>query len=150
MSTDRRGAILKRADRFEAKRVHRGFYFEPDHGDTVCERCLDKLVRAGLVVRDDPKDGQAEWYCEDPSADHDSQPLCEAPTFKIGGKEVGCGRWLQGWLTGYGAREELSHFEENGFSVRKGEHCYIWMLCENAFAEDSDEMRRLLKLARID
>lgn len=149
LSSARENTILVRAGKYEEKYVRDGFYFEPDHGDTVCRACLGRLIAAELVGRfyGVARPGQAAWFNDDPQADHDVSPRCLAPAFKIDGKEVGCGRHLHGWLTEYGARDELAAFEEGGFDIRNHEHCYLWTRCESAFGTESDEMRRLHSVA---
>lgn len=138
--------IYRRADAFEDRHVGRPYYFRPDHGGMVCRACLERLVRAGLAA-DDPLPVQAEWLCDDPDAVHDLLPLCSAPEFRLGGREVGCGRVLHGNLTTYGAREELASFADVRFDVRDHEHCYRWRLCEDALGLDGPYGQRLLDVA---
>lgn len=140
-------AIQDRARKYEAKHVRRGFYFEPDHSDTVCRSCLDKLLQSDLVLNGDvAPPGKFVWFFDDPSASHDVMPRCEVASIE---GHHGCGRMLLGWLTKYGAENELAWFEGEGFNIRNYEHCYIWLCIENAVSEQSDEFRHLLVLAGI-
>lgn len=132
--------ILRRASVYERKHVAQGYYIEDkdgrDPGEEWCRRHATQ--EAELLSEKEPA---REWeiVCVDNSANHDSPYRCEK-----------CGKYLYGWLTDYGAEEELEYLETEGFNARKGEHCYLWMLCENSFLQDSDEYRRLLKLAGIE
>lgn len=138
--------IRERAAQYDRNHVVRGYYFEPDHGDVVCWDCLQKLVSSGLVVDRDEESELPAWWPEDPSANHDTLPRCEAPAFRLDGKEVGCGKILEGFFTDYGAEDELSHFEEYGIDF-DDEECYIWDLLDMAFIDGSEEKERLYALA---
>ncbi len=137
--------IRDRAAKYQEKHVRGGYYFEPDHGDVVCRKCLNRLIRAGLVA-DDQSETLPAWHYEDPSAERDGLQWCEASSFKIDGKAVGCGVMIEGWLTDHGACEELALFEEHGFSVRRHQDCYIWDLLDVAFVTGSEEKKRLFAM----
>jgi len=122
--------IFDRANAFQKKHVLWAYYVDPDNGLDFCEKCAHAEVSRG----------KAERVCvADQSADHDSPPTCYE-----------CHRWLQGFLTDYGAREELACLEEDGFNARRHQDCWLWSLCANAFLEDSDEYRRLLAVAGVE
>lgn len=134
--------IRDRAAKYQEKQVRGGYYFEPDHGDNACWPCLERLIKAGLVTKDE-SEVLPRWNRGDDSADHDSLPRCEIYSIDGAG---GCGRILHGWLTDYGANEELAHFEEHGFNIRRHEDCYIWDLLDVAFVTGSEEKKRLFAL----
>ncbi len=119
-------AVLARAAKYESNHVRQGYYVEPDHGEHFCDRCAKKEIATAKAD---------ELYHLDPSANHDSFCAC-----------CRCGVTLHGWLTDWGASEELACLEDDGFNARRHMDCYLWMLCENSFLQDSEEMRRLLRL----
>jgi hypothetical protein len=125
--------ILRRADAFRAKHVRSGHYLENDAGEDsgveYCSRCVKKAAREG---------DYKHIHSLDPSNDHDGLAHCYA-----------CDRLLLGWLTDYGAEEELAAFEEHGFNHRRGRDCWLWSLAMNNFLRGSDEYRRLLAVAGL-
>lgn len=62
-------------------------------GDDLCRECAEKVVAAGKGEFVDGGWGAQECDCI---------PYCD-----------GCGALLSGWLTDYGAEEELAHYREN-------------------------------------
>lgn len=122
-------AILRRADNFQRHHVKQPYHVEPDDGEDLCEVC----ARARLAA------GKCESVWPTPRDVHYDSPLiC-----------VECGCLLAGWLTDYGAEEELAHLEEQGFDPEKPEDCWRWMLAENSFMEGSEEHGRLMRLAGL-
>lgn len=132
--------IIERAEAFERKHVQPGYYLEHDDnrdaGEEWCRKCVG---RVRLEMQKEATDGK--WHilrCDDTAA-HDGLYRCAR-----------CGRHLHGWLTRYGAIDELSYFESDGFNRRKGEDCYVWYLCNESFCKGSSERIRLLAVAGID
>lgn len=132
--------ILERAEAFERRKVRDGFYLENQAGEDAsgewCSRCVRKAAK-GLNA-EDPDNAPWDRYQLDHSADHDCPARCDT-----------CGADLAGWLTSYGAEEELAAFEEDGFNIRRGYDCYLWTLCENAWLPDDPRYKRLLAVAGI-
>lgn len=126
-TTEKRiASILKRASVFDKNHVKQPYYLEPDFGETYCLRCAMK----------EAANGGGDLQIGDSSANHDTLCICDV-----------CGVMLDGWLTDWGAMEELCVLEESGFNIRKGEDCYIWSLCENSFIEGTNESNRLIEVA---
>lgn len=136
--------IRRRALEYDRNHVVRGYYFEPDHGDVVCRTCLNKLIKQGLVSKDDHKSDLPTWHHDDPSAERDVIQRCEASSFRVG---VGCCKIIDGLLTEWGAFEELRHFEEHGMNFRRGDDCYIWDLMDMTFVDGTEYKERLYALA---
>lgn len=129
-------AVLSRADAYERKHVRHGYYLEHeggrDAGEEWCERCVK-------VVRQEKSDAD-QWRVKqcDPSANHDCPCHCAK-----------CGRALFGFLTDYGMREELDHYQTHGLNLRRGYECYLWGLCHTAAVEGSPEWNVLLGLLNL-
>lgn len=129
--------IKERAALYEEKHVERGYYFIPDHGETACYACKEKFRKKGFV-----RDGVTfECRREDPDWDRDNLPRCDLD-------DAGCGKILYGWVTMYGAREELAALEES-FDIRNHRDCYLWTVVENTLVPGTELHDRLLAVAGI-
>lgn len=136
--------ILSRAAAYEKAHVRDSHYFLPDHGDVLCDDCFYELEAAGKLPPN------YEPRREDASGNHDNLPTCCCDTDDFrklagtGSRAVGCGHYVRGYFTEWGAREELRHYNYYGFDPPSDSMCYSWASMETAFTRDSDEMRRLL------
>lgn len=119
--------IFERSKRYEDAHVQHGYYIEDangsDDGDDYCGPCADRTLR-----QKPESEGWERWHMDD-SAHHDYFPRCEI-----------CGVRLAGWLTDYGAEQELEYREREGFDFDCDEDCYDWCQMENSLLPDSEEM----------
>ena len=120
--------IFDSAERYRAEQVHDLRYLESDEGIDYCAVCAEKQSLTEGGVRTWGGNG----------ADHDCIPHC-----------YGCGCTLDGWLTDYGATDELGCLE-NEFDLQRDADCYAWMLCENSFPYNSEKYSRLVALIMKD